>query len=151
NPPEVTMSVPFDQAALPEVDPMSESFRHEFVAEHARVHERAQVAKCPMGPYAVGYEMVRDLLKDKRLSFAGDRLPRMFNIDSGAWYEWWTTALINDETEAHTMQRRIVAAAFTPKKADAARPIMREIIEPLVAEAVNLGTCSFVDVVARQY
>jgi cytochrome P450 len=61
------------------------------------------------------------------------------------------SSLLGLEGEDHTRIRRLVSRSFTPRAADAQRPIMRELVNELVAGFAAGGHCEFMTDFSDRY
>ncbi|MEU6089770.1 cytochrome P450 [Streptomyces sp. NPDC047085] len=114
-------------------------FRRDPHAFYARLREEAPV--CPMRPphgnetYLITrYEDARAALSDPRLSKdmygAMDAYRRIFGDSSIALDD----NMLNSDAPKHTRLRRMVNSAFTPKRVQALRPRIEDIVESLLDE-----------------
>ena len=94
------------------------------------------------------YDDARQALSDPRLSKdlyrAGDTYLQVF----GEKARQINTNMLNSDPPGHTRLRRLVTQAFTPRRIEAMRPRVEEIVEQLLDRITPLGRTDFVDDVA---
>jgi cytochrome P450 len=91
------------------------------------------------------YEDARQALSDPRLSKdlyrAGDTYLQVF----GEKARQINTNMLNSDAPEHTRLRRLVTQVFTPRRIEAMRPRVEEIVEELLDRIAPLGKTDFVD------
>src|SRR4051812_33249185 len=91
------------------------------------------------------YDDARQALSDPRLSKdlyrAGDTYLQVF----GEKARQINTNMLNSDPPEHTRLRRLVTQAFTPRRIEAMRPRVEEIVEQLLDRIAPLGRTDFVD------
>jgi cytochrome P450 len=75
----------------------------------------------------------------------------MSGIEDEEFLDRQNRSILAMEGEEHARLRRIVAGAFTPKRAERFRPFMREVINGLVDEVAPSGRCELVEDVCEPY
>ena len=139
------------ELALPEIDIFDPEFARDPHAVYRRARESgAWIAKYQFGYIPLDYESVRFFLR-------ADDVCRTPNRDITAMWqaEGTTFARFNDHQlmalggPDHHRIRRIVAPAFTPREANAHRPLMRETIRSVIEPIVPRGECDFAAVIER--
>ncbi|MFF4492050.1 cytochrome P450 [Streptomyces sp. NPDC001544] len=127
------------QEAVTAAERCTPEFRRDPHAVYARLRETAPV--CPMRPphgnetYLITrYEDARAALSDPRLSKdmygAMDAYRKIFGDSSVALDD----NMLNSDPPKHTRLRRLVNSAFTPRRVQALRPRIEEIVEHLLDE-----------------
>lgn len=84
-----------------------------------------------------------DTLKDP--AFVVTDFMGMLGLSSGPVWEWWQQLMTSKNPPEHTRIRRLVSRAFTVKSMEALRPMVRQVADQLVNEAVAAGS---IDVLA---
>ncbi|MFE9623737.1 cytochrome P450 [Streptomyces sp. NPDC006527] len=127
------------QDAITAAERCSPEYRRDPHAVYARLREEAPV--CPMRPphgnetYLITrYEDARAALSDPRLSKdmygAMDTYRRIFGDSSVALDD----NMLNSDPPKHTRLRKLVNSAFTPRRVEALRPQIQDIVERLLDE-----------------
>lgn len=121
---------------------------------HGRMRQALQqspIAISQHGPEILGYELVRDVLRDNRFG-----VPRGFflagqGITSGRLWERFGRSLPSLEGEEHHRLRRLVSESFSPRSIARLNPMIVELITDLVEAVTALGRCDVVEHIARRY
>lgn len=149
-------AAPLDPAPL---DPADAAFAADPYPFYAALRERAPAAtRVPLvnGSHAwlvTGYDHVRAVLADPRFSCVppvGAGRPKAAPSDSAAQRARALLArhMLNMDAPDHTRLRRLVTAAFTPRRVDALRPRIEELVHGLIREMPADGTADLVDAFA---
>jgi cytochrome P450 len=135
---------------LPEID--FDGLEHdEALAVVARARSEHWLARTPLGFAVTRHEDVSAILRDRRFHSAIAQLAQMMGVVDDPFLERQQRSILAMEGDEHTRLRRIVAGAFTPKRAERFRPFMREVINGLVDEVVSEGRCELVADVCEPY
>jgi len=130
---------------LPEIDVMFDLDRDEVLALFDEVRSRHWLARTPMGYMVCRHEDVTAILRDRRWHSAASMITEMAGLPAeGGFMNRQRESILTMEGEPHARLRRIVAGAFTPKRADRLRPFMREVVGGLVDEFAPHGRCELV-------
>ena len=135
---------------LPELE-LIDLERDEALAVFAEARNRHWLARTPLGYIVTRHEDVTAILRDRRFHSALSLLPRMSGITDEEFLDREDRSILSLEGEEHARLRRIVAGAFTPKRAERFRPFMREVIGELVDEVAPSGRCELVADVCEPY
>ena len=133
------------------IDLYSEAYDNDVHAAHGRAREAAWYATTPMGIMAVRYAEVNSLLKDHRLGELGGRALLGLGITEGPLWDWWNLMLFSKDGDEHLRLRRLIASAFTPRKVEQMRPVIRDIANGLVDRLKGQGECEFVSTFAAPF
>jgi len=79
----------------------------------------------------------KDMLSDKKVEFG-----RKFG--DGPLLTHHTTSLIFNDPPYHTVVRKLLAAAFTPRKLEEMDSLIREIVDGLLDRMADMGTLDFI-------
>jgi cytochrome P450 len=135
---------------LPEVE-LIDLDRDQALAAFAAARERHWLARTPLGYVVTRHEDVTAILRDRRFHSALSLLPAMSGVTDPEFLDRQNRSILAMEGDEHARLRRIVAGAFTPKRAERLRPFMREVIDGLVDEVASRGRCELVQDVCEPY
>ena len=145
------MSVSVHELELPEVD-LIDLDRDDAVAVFKQVREKHWLARTPMGYLVTRHEDVTAVLRDRRWHSALSMITEMAGVESsGSFVERRRESILSLDGEPHARLRRIVAGAFTPKRADRLRPFMRQVVDGLADTVTPNGRCEFVEDICEPY
>lgn len=139
---------------LPEIDYMSPGFSPD---TYHRLLEQARaqnwIAHSPLAFIVLDRESGDFFLRSKATAFPGREIAAIFGITSGKLYEHINANILNLTGDKHRRIRSLVGHAFTPRAADAWRPVMREFLLRLWDDMTAAGATSaeFVSAFARPY
>jgi cytochrome P450 len=127
-------------------------------ALHAIEGARAQhwLARTDMGFSVTRLDDVTAILRDKRFHSALSILPQM-RANGGPGDDGMSPkgerrqSILFMEGEDHARLRRLVAPAFTPASANRLRPTMQRVVNELVDQVANTGSCELVADVCEPY
>jgi cytochrome P450 len=135
----------------PFIDTLSPAYDEDIHGAHRNARERSFYARTPAGLLFLRYEDVLWLLRDPRWRELGaDALPSAGITDGPIW-DWFHQIMSNKEGEDHTRLRRLVSRAFTPRRVESLRPVMRATAHDLIDRFVDDGGCEFVSAFAAPY
>ena len=152
----MTQTAPTGPATNEDIVPGGEIYTPEFRADpypvYARLREERPVVRVRTPRFdsflVTRYDDARQALSDPRLSKdlhrAGDTYLQVF----GEKARQINTNMLNSDPPGHTRLRRLVTQAFTPRRIEAMRPRVEEIVERLLDRIAPLGRTDFVDDVA---
>lgn len=135
---------------LPEVDVINLE-RTDAMAAFEAARERHWLTRIPVGYAVTRHDDVMAILRDRRFHSALTLMQQMSGVDDGALQERQTRSILSMEGAEHTRLRRLASPAFTPKATDRLRPFMREVINGLVDDIADQGTCELVGDVCEPY
>jgi cytochrome P450 len=114
------------------------------------LRERTWVARAePLGYFVLDREATAFFLRTPAATFPGRLMLEVNGVTSGPLYERMTGNLLDRDGADHRRLRKLIQPAFTPKAADAYRPLMREQLAELFAAAD--GRMEVVDDLAKPY
>ena len=128
----------------PFIDTLSPDYDADIHTAHREARGRSWYARTPLGLIFLRYEDVLWLLRDRRWREMGaDALPAA-GITEGPLWDWFHQILSNKEGEDHARLRRLVSRAFTPRRIESLRPMMRSTAHELIDRFAPDGRCEFV-------
>jgi cytochrome P450 len=103
------------------------------------------LATSNLGHVVIGYQAVRDLmqLEATHMRMPYDLMVDAMNARGTAWGRFQEGHMLGKTGATHKRLRDILAPAFTPRMANKHRPLMREVIKPLLDEWVPQGRFDF--------
>jgi cytochrome P450 len=105
----------------------------------------------PLGPEALGYDAVQQVLRDRRFQMPEGLLLEAQGITSGPLWDRAVTSLLSLDGEGHQRLRRFVARAFTPANVPRLQSTITNVINRLVEAVAGAGFCDIVADIARPY
>jgi cytochrome P450 len=91
------------------------------------------LARFSQGYIVHGYDAAQDLVADQENLESGfGPVIDFYNLRGTMWARFMEEIIMAQSGEGHARLRRSIAAAFTPRLANAARPMMREVIDGLL-------------------
>jgi len=136
---------------VPFIDTLSPEYDADIHTAHREARERSWYARTPVGLIFLRYEDVLWLLRDRRWRELGaDALPQA-GITEGPIWDWFHQIMSNKEGEDHARLRRLVSRAFTPRRVESLRPVMRTTANDLIDRFIADGSCEFVSQFAAPY
>jgi cytochrome P450 len=136
---------------LPFLDTLSPDYDRNLHAAHRAASERSWLARTPVGLAFLHYEDVLWLLRDKRWRELGADALVGAGITEGPLWTWFQDQISSKEGEDHARLRRLVSRAFTPRRVESLRPLMRATTHDLLDRFVDRGACEFVAEFAAPY
>lgn len=103
------------------------------------------LASSNLGYVITNYKAVRDLmaLEAQQMRMPYDLIVDAMSARGTAWGRFQEGHILGKTGAAHKRLRDILAPAFTPRRANMHRPLMREVIKPLLDEWVPKGQFDF--------
>jgi cytochrome P450 len=93
-----------------------------------------------------GYQATKDLLcMDDKMRVNFDGIVEYFGAQGTAWARFMESMLPTQSAPQHTRLRASVAEAFTPRRANQTRPLMRKVISELLDEWAPPGQFDFAE------
>ena len=133
------------------LDTLDPAYDRGLHVRHREARQRAWYATTPVGLFFLGYDDVHWLLRDARFRELGADALDAVGIQDGPLWEWFHQIVSNKEGAAHTRLRKLVSRAFTPRRAEALRPLMRATARDLVDRFRSDGAIEFVSAFAAPY
>ena len=122
---------------------------HQQLAETAK---QGWLAKSPLAYIVLDHEAGEFFLRSRGTAFPGRQIAEFFGVSGGPLADHIDANILNLTGERHRRLRALVGPAFTPRKADRWRPVMRDFLEQLWAAAAKANHgCDFAAAVARPY
>ena len=150
---------------LPTFDHTDPQMRGErFHAEMAKARERGWLARSPFGYMTLDREGGEFFLRTRKAIFPGMKIAEIFGVSEGPLYEQMRRNILHVNGADHTRLRSLVNPALSPRAVERYRPVMREFLEQLLAQAVaasdsarsgaaedGVVRCDFVEAFAKPY
>ncbi len=144
---------------LPFLDTADESLRGE--AFHAAMKELRSHGWLARGPFdgfiVLDRESAEFFLRTRAAIFPGMRIAEIFGVTEGPLYEEMKRNILHINGADHTRLRSLVNPALSPRAVERYRPVMRELMQGLLDDAVANGgegggvRCEFVESFAKPY
>jgi len=135
----------------PFIDTLSVEYDDDIHGAHREARERSWYARTPAGLIFLRHEDVLSLLRDRRWRQVGaDALPPAGITDGPIW-DWLHRMMSTKEGKDHARLRKLVSRAFTPRRVESLRPIMRVTAHDLIDRFAENGACEFVSAFAAPY
>jgi len=115
------------------------------------LRERTWIVRGAIGGVVIGREQVLALLADRRLRSPVTQFIEMQGVTDGLVHDRMCRTPLAIDGEDHTRVRNLVRKAFVPKAIDRHRPLMRTILDALLAPVLPEGRCDFMAAVAEHY
>lgn len=105
------------------------------------LRERTALSLDPQGAgwMVLRYAEVESVLRDPRIASLGVELLEAQGIDEGPLHRWWQRIPIGVNPPIHTRLRSLVGRAFTPRRAERARPLTRAVANELLDRVESKG------------
>jgi cytochrome P450 len=152
---------------LPTFDHTDPEMRGErFHAAMAEVRSQGWLAQAPFGYMTLDREAGEFFLRTRSAIFPGMKIAEIFEVSEGPLYEQMKRNILHVNGADHTRLRSLVNPALSPRAVERYRPVMREFLEQLLAQAIaasapagsngampSEGTvrCEFVEAFAKPY
>lgn len=135
----------------PFLDTTSTEFRADPTVVLEELRTRSWLARSAVGGLVIGREQVQALLADRRLRSPVRQFIEMQGVTDGLVHDRMCRTPLAIDGDDHVRIRGLVRGAFVPKAVDRHRPLMREILDSLVAPIRARGQCEFMAEVAEHY
>ncbi len=126
------------------IDTLSPAYDADIHSAHRAARAQSWSAQTPVGLAFLNHEDVLWLLRDRRWRQLGVDALASAGVSDGPLWEWFNVIMSNKEGEDHDRLRRLVSRAFTPRRVESLRPLMREVAHDLIDRFVERGACEFV-------
>ncbi len=152
---------------LPTFDHTDPEMRGErFHAAMAEVRAQGWLAQAPFGYMTLDREAGEFFLRTRSAIFPGMKIAEIFEVSEGPLYEQMKRNILHVNGADHTRLRSLVNPALSPRAVERYRPVMREFLEQLLAQAIAAAPlagsngggpaeetvrCEFVEAFAKPY
>jgi cytochrome P450 len=129
--------------------------------ERAVADGRVWLAQAPFGYMTLDREAGEFFLRTRKAIFPGMKIAEIFGVSEGPLYEQMRRNILHVNGADHTRLRSLVNPALGPRAVERYRPVMREFLDELLAQAVAAGgpageaggevRCDFVEAFAKPY
>ncbi len=118
------------------------------------------LAQAPFGYMTLDREAGEFFLRTRKAIFPGMKIAEIFGVSEGPLYEQMRRNILHVNGADHTRLRSLVNPALSPRAVERYRPVMREFLEQLLAQAVAESKargegeevrCDFVEAFAKPY
>ncbi len=117
----------------------------------AETRQQGWLAKSPLAYIVLDHDSGEFFLRSRATAFPGRQIAEFFGVTGGPLADHIDANILNLTGEQHRRLRALVGPAFTPRRADRWRPVMRGFLERLWSEVADSAGCDFVAAVARPY
>jgi cytochrome P450 len=117
----------------------------------AETSQQGWLAKSPLAYMVLDHDSGEFFLRSRATAFPGRQIAEFFGVTGGPLADHIDANILNLTGEQHRRLRALVGPAFTPRRADRWRPVMRGFLEDLWSQAAPNGSCDFVAAVARPF
>jgi cytochrome P450 len=144
---------------LPSFDHTDAQMRGErFHDAMASVRAQGWLAECPFGYMTLDRDAGEFFLRTRSAIFPGMKIAEIFGVTEGPLYEQMRRNILHVNGADHTRLRSLVNPALSPRAVERYRPIMREFLGDLLAQAIAASgaaddevRCEFVEAFAKPY
>jgi len=117
----------------------------------AETSQQGWLAKSPLAYIVLDHDSGEFFLRSRATAFPGRQIAEFFGVTGGPLADHIDANILNLTGEQHRRLRALVGPAFTPRRADRWRPVMRGFLEDLWSQAAANSSCDFVAAVARPF
>jgi cytochrome P450 len=117
----------------------------------AETSQQGWLAKSPLAYIVLDHDSGEFFLRSRATAFPGRQIAEFFGVTGGPLADHIDANILNLTGEQHRRLRALVGPAFTPRRADRWRPVMRGFLEDLWSEVADSSSCDFVAAVARPF
>jgi cytochrome P450 len=129
----------------------------------AVVDGRVWLVQAPFGYMTLDREAGEFFLRTRKAIFPGMKIAEIFGVQEGPLYEQMRRNILHVNGADHTRLRSLVNPALSPRAVERYRPVMREFLDELLAQAVAASQeggeagegdevrCDFVQAFAKPY
>jgi cytochrome P450 len=135
----------------PFLDVASSAYQADPGAVLDELRSRSWLVRGTIGGLVIKREQVQALLGDRRLRSPVTQFIEMQGVTSGLVHDRMCRTPLAIDGDDHVRVRGLVRKAFVPKAVDRHRPLMRALLEELVAPVLPAGRCEFMGAVAEHY
>lgn len=120
---------------LPQIDITDQAFADNPFPQYAAALKEHWLAQTPAGYMILSFDDMRDILSmDDKLDTPNKSITQLMGATETRWGKWNDRFLLAKAGEDHRRIRDLVALTFTPRNAEAHRPIMAETVSALLDE-----------------
>jgi len=131
---------------LPELNVLDPDFGFDMYDQYHAARENNWLAKTPMGIMVLGYNEMKQMLRqDDKLEPANRLMTKMIGASGTSYGHFNDNFLLAQDGDDHKRIRGLVAPTFTPRNAELHRPIMKEEINRLLDEWLPKGQFEFTE------
>jgi len=117
------------------------------------------LVQAPFGCMTLDREAGEFFLRTRSAIFPGMKIAEIFGVTEGPLYEQMRRNILHVNGADHTRLRSLVNPALSPRAVERYRPVMREFLEQLLAQALaadgggsdGVVRCDFVEAFAKPY
>jgi cytochrome P450 len=117
----------------------------------AETSQQGWLAKSPLAYIVLDHDSGEFFLRSRATAFPGRQIAEFFGVTGGPLADHIDANILNLTGDQHRRLRALVGPAFTPRRADRWRPVMRGFLEDLWSQVAPNGNCDFVAAVARPF
>src|SRR6202047_4354481 len=117
----------------------------------AETRQRGWLAKSPLAYIVLDRDGGEFFLRSRATAFPARQIAEFFGVTGGPLAGHIDANILNLTGEQHRRLRALVGPAFTPRRADRWRPVMRGFLEDLWSQVAPNSNCDFVAAVARPF
>jgi len=121
---------------------------HQQLADTSR---QGWLAKSPLAYIVLDHDSGEFFLRSRATAFPGRQIAEFFGVTGGPLADHIDANILNLTGEQHWRLRALVGPAFSPRRADRWRPVMRGFLEDLWSQVAPGSSCDFVTAVARPF
>jgi cytochrome P450 len=137
---------------LPEFDYLADDLTGEIYHQRlADVRSQGWLASAPLSYVVLDREAGEFFLRSKGTAFPGREIADLFGVSGGRLREQIDANILNLTGTRHRRLRALVGPAFSPRAADAWRPVMRGYLQRLWADIEPATSAEFVAAIAKPY
>jgi cytochrome P450 len=140
-----------NSTVFPTIDEWSDEYASDPFGVLRKARDVNWIAECGMGLMTLTHGSAKQLLRDER--FVQPHIPMLIDrgVTDGIIRDVNDNTIVAMDGEPHERLRGLVTQAFTPKRLDGLRPLMREVVNNRVDRVVEAGRCEFVSDIAEYY
>ena len=110
----------------------------------AETSQQGWLARSPLAYIVLDHDSGEFFLRSRATAFPGRQIAEFFGVTGGPLADHIDANILNLTGEQHRRLRALVGPAFTPRRADRWRPVMRGFLEDLWSQAAPNSNCDFV-------
>ena len=104
----------------------------------AETRQQGWLAKSPLAYIVLDHDSGEFFLRSRATAFPGRQIAEFFGVTGGPLADHIDANILNLTGEQHRRLRALVGPAFTPRRADRWRPVMRGFLEQLWSETARI-------------